>query len=291
MKIGVVGNGFVGHAMTLLRPYVDVLVWDIVPDKRDPQTLDIETFVEESEIIFVAVPTPMNSDGSANLNIVRAVCEEIQAIDDEKYIVLRSTVPPGTSEELDVAFMPEFLTEKNWKDDFKNCNQWILGSTDPFLYEKMKRMFELAYNDGNGAIVNKELIQCKPSEAEMIKYLKNVFLSVKVGFFNELESICSEMDINYENVRCIATEDPRIGNGHTKVPGHDGLRGFGGTCFPKDTNALANFANENFVPTPILNAVIKRNEEVDRPEKDWMADKGRAVSAEVNPNEKKKKTT
>ena len=93
MKIGVVGNGFVGHAMTLLRPYVDVLVWDIVPDKRDPQTLDIETFVEESEIIFVAVPTPMNSDGSANLKIVRAVCEEIQAIDDEKYIVLRSTVP------------------------------------------------------------------------------------------------------------------------------------------------------------------------------------------------------
>ena len=110
-------------------------------------------------------------------------------------------------EELDVNFMPEFLTEKNWKDDFKNCDQWILGSTDPFLYEKTKRMFELAYNDGNGTIVNKEVIQCKPSEAEMIKYLKNVFLSVKVGFFNELESICSELDINYENVRCIATQD------------------------------------------------------------------------------------
>jgi UDPglucose 6-dehydrogenase len=289
MKIGVVGNGFVGHAMTLLRPHVEVLVWDLVPEKRDPKTLDIETFVEESEIIFVAVPTPMNSDGSANLDIVRSVCEEIQEIDDSKYIVLRSTIPPGTSEELDVAFMPEFLTEKNWKEDFKNCDQWILGSTDVFLYEKMKRMFELAYNNGSGSVVNKDVIQCKPSEAEMIKYLKNVFLSVKVGFFNELESICSELDIDYENVRCIATQDKRIGTGHTKVPGHDGHRGFGGTCFPKDTNALAKFAEDNSIPTPILDAVIKRNEELDRPEKDWMADKGRAVSADVGLEKKTKK--
>ena len=290
MKIGVVGNGFVGHAMTLLRPHVEVLVWDVIPDKRDPKTLDMETFVEESEIIFVAVPTPMNSDGSANLDIVRSVCEEIQEIDDTKYIVLRSTVPPGTSEELDVAFMPEFLTEKNWEDDFKNCDQWILGSTDPFLYEKMKRMFELAHNNGEGSVVNKNVIQCKPSEAEMIKYLKNVFLSVKVGFFNELESICSELDIDYENVRCIATQDKRIGTGHTKVPGHDGHRGFGGTCFPKDTNALASFAEDNMIPTPILDAVIKRNEELDRPEKDWTLDKGRAVSAEIKTKKSKKKT-
>ena len=73
----------------------------------------------------------------------------------------------------------------------------------------------------------------------------NVFLSVKVGFFNELENICSELNIDYENVRCIATQDTRIGTGHTKVPGHDGHRGFGGTCFPKDTNALATHAKEN----------------------------------------------
>ena len=280
MKIGVAGNGFVGHAMTLLRPYVDVLVWDVLEDKREPKELDIETFVEESEIIFVAVPTPMNKDGSANLDIVRAVCEEIQEIDDTKYIVLRSTVPPGTCEELDVNFMPEFLTEKNWKEDFKNCDQWILGSGDLFLYEKMKRMFELAYNNGNGSVVNKNVIQCKPAEAEMIKYLKNVFLSVKVGFFNELESICTELDIDYENVRCIATQDKRIGSGHTKVPGHDGRRGFGGTCFPKDTNALASYAKNNDIETPILDAVIKRNEEIDRPEQDWKSDKGRAVAEE-----------
>ena len=86
MKIGVVGNGFVGHAMTLLRPSIDVLVWDIDKEKREPKTLDICTFVKESEIIFVAVPTPMNKDGSANLSIVRAVCEMIQAMDKDKHI-------------------------------------------------------------------------------------------------------------------------------------------------------------------------------------------------------------
>ena len=274
-KIGVVGNGFVGHAMTLLRPSIDVLVWDIIQEKRDPQTLDIETFVKESEIIFIAVPTPMNSDGSANLDIVISVCEEIKSIDKDKHIVLRSTVPPGTSEKLNVNFMPEFLTEKNWKQDFKNCDQWILGSHDEKLLNKIERIFESAYK--HGSIINSNVISCAPSEAEMIKYLKNVFLSVKVGFFNELESICSSAGLNYENIRQIATQDKRIGAGHTMVPGHDGKRGFGGTCFPKDTNALANFGKSKDTETPILNAVIKRNEKIDRPEQDWKADKGRAV--------------
>jgi len=275
MKIGVIGNGFVGHAMTLLRPHVEVLVWDLVPEKREPRTLDIKTFVEHSEIIFVAVPTPMNVDGSANLNIVRSVCEEIQAVDNSKDIVLRSTVPAGTSEELGVNFMPEFLTEKNWENDFRNCDQWILGSTDSFLHKKIQYMLELAY-DG-GSIVNKKLIQCSPSEAEMIKYLKNIFLSVKVGFFNEFENICEKLDIDFENVRYLATQDRRIGASHTKVPGHDGRRGFGGTCFPKDINALASLAKSNGIQSLILDAVIKRNEEIDRPEKDWKLDKGRAV--------------
>ena len=174
--------------------------------------------------------------------------------------------------------MPEFLTEKNWKEDFKNCDQWILGSNDPALYNKIKLMFELAYNGGTGSIINKQVIQANPSEAEMIKYVKNVFLCVKVGFFNELENICTQAGINYENVRSISTKDKRIGEGHTKVPGHDGHRGFGGTCFPKDSNALAVFARNYNVSTPILTSVITRNEEIDRPEKDWMKAKGRAVS-------------
>ena len=288
MKVGVVGNGFVGHAMTLLRPHVEVLVWDIVPEKRDPKKLTLESFVRESEIIFVAVPTPMNSNGSCNVDIVESVVKEIKKVDESKYIVLRSTTPPGTCDNLGVAFMPEFLTEKNWAEDFKNCDQWILGSTDPFLYEKTKRMFELAYNNGDGSVINKVVIQCKPTEAEMIKYVKNCFLSVKVSFFNEIHSVCEKIGVDYENVRCIATQDKRIGSGHTKVPGHDGHKGFGGTCFPKDTNALANFMKSVDVNSYILDATIERNEKVDRPEKDWELDKGRAVSNTIK-NKKKSK--
>jgi len=277
MKIGVVGNGFVGHAMTLLRPSIDVLVWDIDKEKREPKTLDICTFVKESEIIFVAVPTPMNSDGSANLNIVRSVCEEIQKIDKDKHIVLRSTVPAGTADNLCVNFMPEFLTEKNWEADFRNCSQWILGTNDDELYKKVKKMFTIAHGYGNGSVINKKVIRTTPGEAEMIKYLKNVFLSVKVGFFNELESICTKVGLNYETIRAIATQDERIGDGHTLVPGPDGKRGFGGTCFPKDTHALAAYGKTNGVNTPILDAAISRNETIDRPEQDWKSDKGRAV--------------
>ena len=288
MKVGVVGNGFVGHAMTLLRPHVEVLVWDIVPEKRDPKKLTLESFVRESEIIFVAVPTPMNSNGSCNVDIVESVVKEIKKVDESKYIVLRSTTPPGTCDNLGVAFMPEFLTEKNWAEDFKNCDQWILGSTDPFLYEKTKRMFELAYNNGDGSVINKVVIQCKPTEAEMIKYVKNCFLSVKVSFFNEIHSVCEKIGVDYENVRCIATQDKRIGSGHTKVPGHDGHKGFGGTCFPKDTNALANFMKSVDVNSYILDATIERNEKVDRPEKDWELDKGRAVSNTISKRKQKK---
>lgn len=280
MKIGVVGNGFVGHAMTLLRPHIEIMVWDKIKEKREPSDINFKRFVSESEIIFIAVPTPMNKDGSANLNIVYSVCDEIRSIDKSKDIILRSTIPPGTCDELGVSFMPEFLTERNWKTDFINCEQWLLGTTDIFLQEKIKRMLTLAHNQGTGCIKSKDVVFCTPSEAEMIKYIKNVFLSVKVGFFNEIESICRKLGVHYENARHIATQDKRIGGGHTKVPGHDGHRGFGGTCFPKDTNALASFAKNNDIETPILDAVIKRNEEIDRPEQDWKSDKGRAVAEE-----------
>ena len=107
--------------------------------------------------------------------------------------------------------------------------------------------------------------------------VKNVFLSVKVGFFNEMENICDALDINYENVRCIATDDKRIGSNHTKVPGHDGKRGFGGTCFPKDTSSLRYEMQNSGMKSYVLDAIVERNDKVDRPEKDWMADKGRAA--------------
>jgi UDPglucose 6-dehydrogenase len=274
MKIGVIGNGFVGHAMSVLSPAVEVLFWDLDPTKRCPYSLTIDQLVKESEIVFVSVPTPMEHSGKCHTDIVENVVHKVQSIDSNKHIVLRSTVPPGTSDRLGVSFLPEFLTEKNWRDDFINCEQWIVGTDDDKLAEKIKDMMNTAYKC---KLINTNNVVCvSTKEAEMIKYVKNCFLATKVSFFNEMHSLCEKTSIDYETVRVLAANDSRIGEGHTMVPGHDGKAGFGGTCFPKDMWSLLCHMQENDVTCPVLSGAVTRNETIDRKEKDWNADKGRA---------------
>lgn len=275
MNIGVVGNGFVGQAMTLLRPGINVNVWDIEPSKCEPQGLGFRKFVDISEIIFVAVPTPMNSNGTCHLDIVESVIHKIKAYNSETPIVIRSTVPPGTCTKLGVSFMPEFLTEKHWKQDFKSCRQWIIGTTDTNLVTRIQQMFKLACDAG--CIENPHVIHMKETEAEMVKYVKNCFLATKVSFFNEIDTLCKAVGIDYTCVREVACDDPRIGHGHTSVPGHDKLRGYGGTCFPKDMNAILKYMEHLGVASHVIAGAITRNETIDRPGKDWMKDKGRAA--------------
>jgi UDPglucose 6-dehydrogenase len=277
MKVGVIGNGFVGHAMTLLRPYIDVQVWDTVPDKCEPVGISFGEFVETSEIIFIAVPTPMRKDGSCKIDIVQSVVADVLKVDNNAHVVIRSTVPPGTSDSLGVSFMPEFLTEKNWAYDFKHCSQWILGTDNNVTYTRVQHMFDLAYNNGRGSVVNKDVIKSVPSEAEFVKYVKNCFLATKVSFFNEIHDLCESLGLDFRNVRDLACADERIGSGHAHVPGHDGRRGFGGTCFPKDMAALLHLLQSSEKPSFIIKAALSRNNQIDRPDKDWAADKGRAV--------------
>jgi len=280
MRIGVVGNGFVGRSMTLFRPHVEVLVWDIDPDKREPHSLGFKEFVNTCQLIFVAVPTPMRKNGSCDLSIVKSVVSEVKQIDKSAYIVLRSTCPPGTSEKLGVSFIPEFLTEKNWETDFRECEQWILGTKDKQVITRTKNLFDIGYNNGNGCVATNNVIVTDPTISELVKYGKNCFLATKVSFFNELESLCRHLECDFSKVKKFVGDDKRILHSHTRVPGPDGKRGYGGTCFPKDMNALLSFAKANGVPMYLLEAAVRRNETLDRPEKDWQNDKGRAVSDE-----------
>ena len=117
----------------------------------------------------------------------------------------------------------------------------------------------------------------KPTEAEMVKYFRNTFLSVKVSYCNEIYEYCKIKNIDYDTVRNIAAQDKRIGLSHTQVPGHDGNFGFGGTCFPKDTTGLLKDMVANNMKSYILEASIERNEKKDRPNKDWKDKKGRAI--------------
>jgi UDPglucose 6-dehydrogenase len=281
MKVGIIGNGFVGKATNQLKCVdIDILAYDINPECCVPKGLLLND-MNECDIIFISVPTPMNKDGSCHLGIIKSVLNDLNKISYKGFIVLRSTVPVGTSDELKCYFMPEFLTEKNYIHDFINNKDWIFGKLglnkedDDHFELKIRELFTLAIN--NDRIKHNNLHFILNKEAELVKMFRNCFLSTKVSFCNEIYEFCEKKNINYENVRKIATNDDRITHSHSSVPGHDGKKGFGGTCFPKDTSSLRYEMKKSGMTPYIMDAITERNEKVDRPEKEWLADKGRTI--------------
>ena len=226
--------------------------------------------VTNCSLLFVCVPTPMRADGTCHTDIVEEVVNELKAKGVEPWrIIIRSTVPPGTSEALGVNFMPEFLTERNWKKDAQNCTDLVLG-TDNSSGELLQTL--------RIAIPFTVRVHLYPTrEAELIKYARNAFLATKVSFFNEIAEFCEAAGINYDDVRSGTVLDDRIGESHTAVPGPDGMKGFGGTCLPKDTNALYHQMFDQGLNPCVLEGVLRRNQDIDRPEEDWKDDHGRAV--------------
>ena len=279
MDIGIIGNGFVGKATQLFRcDEINIKVYDKNPDLCEPFGTNLDDLLKCS-IIFVSVPTPMNKDGSCCENIVKSVVDKLNNLDYKGFIVIRSTISIGTSDELGCYFMPEFLTEKNFVKDFINNKDWILGLLNDKKDEKFKKiidnLIQIAYYSKK--IKYNNLTYVSNKEAEMIKLMRNNFLATKVSFCNEISEFCEKKNIIYENVRKLAMNDERILHSHSYVPGPDGKRGFGGTCFPKDSNSL-NFQMKKVMMNPyISDAIIKRNINIDRKEKDWESDIGRAV--------------
>lgn len=279
MKIGVIGNGFVGKSTNVLKnKNVSIYFYDINPSLCQPIGLTLND-MKQCDIIFISVPTPMNKDKSICLDIVNSVISDLRHINYDGFIVIRSTVIPGTSDNLNVYFMPEFLTEKNFINDFKSNPLWIFGllnsKTDEKFKETITKLFTYAYE--SECIESNKIKWMLNKEAEMVKYFRNTFLSVKVSFCNEMYQYCKLKGIDYETVRQVAASDKRIGLSHTQVPGHDNKLGFGGICFPKDTNALLSDMKSNQMDSFILDSAIQRNETVDRTEQDWLSKKGRAV--------------
>lgn len=284
IKLFIIGNGFVGKATQILKSNdIQIKTYDINPELCNPIGTKLEDCID-SDIIFISVPTPMSENGSCYLGIIEEVVNDLKKIInlDEKLVVLRSTVTPGTSDNLNLYFMPEFLTEKNYEEDFKNNDNWIFGLKNKenshiqnkLFTEKMINLINSSYS--NKKIKFNKLTFLKNKEAEMVKLFRNNFLAVKVSFCNEIYQYCNLKDINYNNIINIAAGDPRIGLSHTIVPGPDKKFGFGGTCFPKDiSNTLYDMNNIN-MNSYILKACIERNDNVDRISKDWK-DKGRSI--------------
>jgi len=279
MIVGIIGNGFVGKATFQLKcKDIDILAYDINPASCVPKGIVLAD-MNKCEVVFISVPTPMSKNGSCHLNIIESVLKDLASIDYRGFIVLRSTVPVGTCDKLNCYFMPEFLTEKNFIDDFINNKDWMFGllgkPEDEQMKEKISTLFSLAH--ANDRIKHNKLHFITNKEAEMIKMFKNCYLATKVSFCNEVYQFCEQKQVDYEVVRALATADERILPSHTRVPGHDGQKGFGGTCFPKDTSSLRYEMQQANMTPYILNAIIERNELVDRPQKDWLLDKGRAA--------------
>jgi UDPglucose 6-dehydrogenase len=279
MKIGIVGNGYVGGATALLKNRnVDVLIYDIDEEKCSPKGISMDD-IAGCAFVFVCVPTPMDKEGKCSLHLVEGVVEDLvkRGLDGTR-IVIKSTVPVGTSRRLGTMFMPEFLTEQNWRHDFLSQKNWILGTNErnDKVRDELYSIFDSAWHDG--VLSHRPHMTFSTSEeAELTKYVRNSFLATKVSFFNEIEEFCRINNISYRKVRELTLYDERIGDSHTSVPGPDGKRGFGGTCFPKDVSSLLHQILDKGMISYILMAARNRNIDIDRKEKDWENNKGRAV--------------
>jgi nucleotide sugar dehydrogenase len=289
-KIGIIGRGFVGSAVEFgFSPNTGCDAELRVYDKEPSKSLhSLEETVNESDIIFLSVPTPSNKDGSMNLDIVRQVLQDISEVNerDDNVLLLRSTVTPGTTRKLQeqfdnirIVFNPEFLTERSAKFDFINQSRFILGCGDSAL--EMYQTEEVAelFRDRFGESIS--IIQTNFETAELIKYMNNCFFATKVSFLNEMYQVAEKSGVDWDMALDGFVRDGRVGHSHMNVPGPDGKMGFGGSCFPKDIQAIINYGESLDLNMNTLKGVWNTNLEV-RPEKDWENLKGRAVVDETD---------
>ncbi|NUM50108.1 MAG: UDP-glucose/GDP-mannose dehydrogenase family protein [Flavobacteriales bacterium] len=291
MKIAIVGTGYVGlvtgtcfaetgntvicvdidqekvkkmqsGVVPIYEPHLDMLFERNIKQERLFFTTRLEEAVAQSDIIFLALPTPPGEDGSADLSYILGVANQLGKImKSYKVIVDKSTVPVGTSEkvkneifknascEFDVVSNPEFLREGFAVDDFMKPDRVVIGTQS----EKAKKIMETLYKpyvrQGNPIIFMDE------KSAELTKYAANAFLATKITFMNEIANFCEKVGANVDMVRIGIGSDSRIGK-RFLFPGV----GYGGSCFPKDVQALTKSGNENNYPFKILEAVIAVNE-------------------------------
>ncbi len=292
MKIAVVGTGYVGlvtgtcfaetgnHVtcididakkveslqngqITIYEPGLEKLFLRNLKEGRLHFTTDLATGIKDAVIIFLALPTPPGEDGSADLKYVLGVADDLgKIIDEYKVIVDKSTVPVGTAEkvhnaiaknakvEFDVVSNPEFLREGVAVDDFMKPDRVVIGTGSERAKKIMGDLYAPFVRQGNPVIFMDE------RSAELTKYAANSFLATKISFMNEIARLCEKLDADVDMVRKGIGSDERIGK-RFLFPGI----GYGGSCFPKDVQALVRSSHEADYEFEILNAVMKVNED------------------------------
>jgi UDPglucose 6-dehydrogenase len=291
MKIAVVGTGYVGLVtgtcfaetgnnvvcvdidqrkveklsngeITIYEPGLEKLFIRNLKEERLSFTTDLEKGIEEAEIIFLALPTPPGEDGSADLKYILGVADHLgRILKDYKVIVDKSTVPVGTAEkvhaaiaknykgEFDVVSNPEFLREGVAVEDFMKPDRVVIGTSSERAKKVMSDLYNPFVRSGNPVIFMDE------RSAELTKYAANSFLATKISFMNEVAQLCERLGADVDMVRKGIGSDERIGK-RFLFPGI----GYGGSCFPKDVQALVKSATEVNYDFQILNAVMDVNE-------------------------------
>ncbi len=266
MKIGIIGNGFVGGATSeIFMNNYNISIYDKFKDPwKDSSVL------EESEAIFLCVPTPMNEGGRMDSSYLEESVQLIDKIfeseDRKPFVIIRSTVVPGTTKKLEerfdlpFAFNPEFLREKYALEDMRNTNRIVIGSNDPFIGANVREIYEPLFPEVDYFLMDS-------TSAEMIKYSANVVLAGQIALANEIYVVCESLGVDYDDVKEVLLADDRIGR-NIEVPGPDGLRGFGGKCFPKDLRALISISQDLGYSPDLLEEVWRSNLRF-RERKDW----------------------
>lgn len=279
MKIGIIGKGFVGSAVQFgFSPNTgcdaEVRVYDKDPNRSQHSLKEV---LDNSDFIFLSVPTPANLDGSVNLDIVDEALNSVNEINSrDNIILLRSTMTPGSTNKftkkypkLNLVFNPEFLTERSANFDFINQSRYIVGG-NPLHTSKVIEMYRWRFGQSISAI------ETNTETAELIKYMNNCFLATKVSFMNEMKLVSDACGADWEMAVDGFIRDGRIGHSHINVPGHDDKLGFGGVCFPKDIMAMINLGKSLGIDMHTLSGAWETNLSV-RPEKDWEKLVGQAV--------------
>lgn len=246
----------------IYEPHLDVLFHRNIKAGRLSFTTNLKDAIDKSLIIFLALPTPPGEDGSADLSYILGVAEDLgKIIKDYKVIVDKSTVPVGTAEKVskavaknakvkfDVVSNPEFLREGFAVDDFLKPDRVVIGTSSEKAKKVMEELYKPYVRSGNPIIFMDE------KSAELTKYAANAFLATKITFMNEIANLCEKVGADVDMVRSGIGSDDRIGK-RFLFPGI----GYGGSCFPKDVQALAKSADDADYDFKILDAVMNVNE-------------------------------
>jgi len=260
-KIGIVGKGFVGGAVSNgFNKNVEQIIVDPVHSDTT-----LEQLVEKGPTLtFVCVPTPPNEDGSINVDIVTDVLVELSMRDYKGVVVVKSTIIPDYLHQfkkefdLKIVYNPEFLTEANAHADFINPNMQVLGGK-----WKDCEVVEKAYLRHSSVKVV-PTFKTDLTTASLLKYTINSYLATKVMFMNDIHKLhqAGTSQVSWEQFTDMLTRDPRMGDSHMQVPGPDGEFGFGGHCFPKDTEALLKYANDKSIKLNMLKKAVETNKKI-----------------------------